>query len=167
MKMYSALGAAALLSALAGPALAQSATCPGHLATIETDGRASAGSKDALRAAVMAGEPIRVGWALDADNDGKTDVTHWADAMFLTIFENDVFTQIAQIHRQAPKRGASDIELTAEPTYWSSSVGTNGLWRGRFAAGQPVSLKVKSWWCRDPRVVASRGGVRLDNAPNP
>lgn len=167
MKTHIGLVAAMTISVLPVPTVAQSTTCPGHLATIELDGKVSAGSKDTLKAAVMAGEPIRVGWAFDWNNDSKVDVIHWADAMFLTIFENDVFTQIAQIHRQGPKPGASDIELTKEPTYWNSSLGTNGLWRGRFQDGEPVAWKVKSWWCRDPRAVASRDGVRLNDAPNP
>lgn len=154
--MHTRLALALCLATAATSAAAadDNATCPGLLVRIETDGSTSAGSKNALRAAVMAGEPIRVGWALDANNDGRTDVVHWADAAFLTIFENDVFTQIAQIHRQVPQQGKSDIELTTEPSFWSSSLGTNGLWRGRFHVGQPVAFKVKSWWCRDPRIAS-------------
>lgn len=154
--MYATL--AAILFTLWPAQVQATSVCPGHLLTVETDGRASAGSKAALKSAVMAGEPIRIGWTLDWNDDGKIDVTHWADAMFLTIFEDDVFTQTPAIHRQTPLPGRSDIELTAEPTLWSSSLGTNGLWRGRFSnSNQTVAFKVRSWWCRDPR-----GAPRLD-----
>src|SRR5262245_10157013 len=69
-----------ILLIVAGPALAQAPPCPGHLVSIARDGSVASGSKDALREAVRRGAPLRVGWAVDFENDGKPDVTHWADA---------------------------------------------------------------------------------------
>lgn len=158
MRMSSKLIAALVLIAM--PVVeASAATCPGLLVTVESDGRVSQGSKDGLKAAVSAGDPIRIGLGLDLDIDGGVDLTHWADALFVTLWENDVFAQLPPIHRQSPRRGASDVELSDEHAVWWSSIGTNGLWRGRFDNAAPRAIKVKSWWCRGARTVVE-GGVR-------
>ncbi|HZH42644.1 MAG TPA: hypothetical protein VEY50_00970 [Lysobacter sp.] len=148
----------ALVAAAALPAAAAEPgpVCKAHLLTVEADGKVTHGSKDRVREAVMAGQPLRIGWSLDWNKDGKGDVIHWADAMFLTVFEDDVFAQIEQIHRQHPKPGASDVELAADALYWSSSIGTNGVWRGRFQSQAPVAWPVTSWWCIDPRALPRR-----------
>lgn len=113
------------------------------------DGRPSAGSKEALRAAVAAGTPIRVWWGIDADRDGRHDVTHWADAVFLTEFEGEIFTQLTEIRRQSPRAGTAHVNLYAEPVRWSASLGSNGTLEGAFdsAAGEPRTMKLATKWC--------------------
>jgi hypothetical protein len=51
--------------------VASAQTCPTLLLVVEQDGRVSAGSRDTLRSAVKMGIPVRVGWSIDADRDGK------------------------------------------------------------------------------------------------
>jgi hypothetical protein len=58
------------------PEWADEPVCPAHLATIEPDGRVSSGSKHAVRVAVRAGLPLRVGWGLDVNGDAKPLITH-------------------------------------------------------------------------------------------
>ncbi|HYC02539.1 MAG TPA: hypothetical protein VED40_04560 [Azospirillaceae bacterium] len=134
-------------------------SCAGHLVSVRPDGAVSAGSKDALRQAVEAGQPIRVGYSMDFENDGTVDLVHWADALFLTIFENEVFTQMPQIHRQSPVRGKAEIKLAAGPGYWNASLGTNGVLEGRWNFDEVRSFKVASTWCVDPRALG-QGGKR-------
>jgi hypothetical protein len=69
------------------------------LLVVEQDGRVSAGSKERLRSAIQMGLPLRIGWSIDFDHDGKPDLSHWADAVFITEFEGEVFTQIVEIRR--------------------------------------------------------------------
>ena len=105
---------------------------------------------------VRAGIPIRVGWSLDFDNDGKAELAHWADAMFLTEFEGEIFAQINEINRQAPLRGKRRIDLGEKPIRWTGLLGTNGFLEGRFNDDQPASQRaVKTQWCIDSRVPRS------------
>jgi hypothetical protein len=138
--------------AVSGPAVGgQSYSEP--LLVVEQDGRVSAGSKERLRSAVQMGLPIRIGWSIDFDRDGKPDLSHWADAMFITEFEGEIFTQIAEIRRQTPKRGAGHIELSATPQRWTGSIGSNGFLEGAFDDDQkPIRLRIKGIWRIDPRV---------------
>jgi hypothetical protein len=130
--------------------------CPGHLVSIEPGGTVSNGSKDILIKAVRAGFPIRVGWSLDFDKDGKAELVHFADAIFLTEFEGEIFAQINEIQRQAPLRGKRRIDLGEKPLRWTGLLGTNGFLEHRFNDDQPASqLPVKSQWCLDSRVPRS------------
>src|SRR5262245_44172594 len=96
-----AIAAAALILSTAILA----STCPVPLVTIEPDGRASEGSKNALREAFRAGLPLRVGWSLNFDDDPEAEVTHWSDGGFLTEFEGEIFAQLADIQAQGPQVG--------------------------------------------------------------
>ena len=147
---------ALLLLLMPAAVSAQEAACRDPLVTVRPDGTAESGSKEALRAAVMAGQPVRVGWALDWDGNGSTDIVHWADAAFLSVFEGEVFTQVVQIHRQVPQPGKADVRLYPGASYFNSSIGTTGIWEGRFQSDEPRSFRVRSWWCLDPR--AAEGG---------
>ncbi len=126
-------------------------TCSGHLATIEPDGSVSNGSKQALREAVERGQPIRIGWALDWNEDGKSDIVHWADARFLSIFEDEIFTQTPEIRRQRPQPGKSDIRLGSGSEEWAGLIGTTGRMESQFKGEQAQVYPVRSWWCLDPR----------------
>ncbi|HEY0141570.1 MAG TPA: hypothetical protein VGF48_11795 [Thermoanaerobaculia bacterium] len=134
---------------LAAHAADVTADCRHLLFATGDDGRPSAGSKETLQRAVAAGTPIRVWWGIDADRDGKHDVTHWADAVFLTEFEGELFTQITEIRRQSPKAGTAHVNLHPEPVRWTGSVGTNGTLEGAFdpALGEPRQMKLATKWC--------------------
>lgn len=75
--------------------------CSAPLLLVEQDGRVSAGSKMRLRSVVQMGLPLRIVWSVDFDRDGNPDLSHWADAVFITEFEGEVFTQIVEIRRQS------------------------------------------------------------------
>lgn len=136
------------LTLLSTPALAQ-LSCPGLLFATDFDKQTTHGSKDALIHAVEAGEPIRVGWQIDFDNDGQSDLSHWSDAEFLSVWEGEVFTQVGAIHRQRPRRGKGQIELTEPHMEWRGMLGTTGLIHGTMSDGSGVSdgRVVSTSWC--------------------
>jgi len=132
---------------------ANAQSCSQPLLVVEQDGHVSAGSKASLRSATEMGLPLRIGWSIDFDGDGKPDLSHWADALFITEFEGEVFTQVVEIRRQMPKRGEAHIELSATPLRWTGSIGSNGFLEGAFDDDQKVTrLRVRTIWCIDPRV---------------
>jgi hypothetical protein len=145
--------AASSLAAL--PALGADA-CTAPLATIEADGSVWGGSKDALRAAFAAGLPLRVGWSLDVDGDGRPEISHWADAGFLTEFEGEVFAQLHDIQKQAPRRGTAAISMPAGRQRWSGLLGSTGVLESHFDDGEVAapSVRVRSRWCVDPSASA-------------
>lgn len=95
----------------AGTARAQDITCAGHLATIGADGVVSAGARTAVLEAVRRGAALRVHWSLDPNNDGVPEISHWADAGFLSEWQGEVFAQIDDIQQQAPRRDPPRIEM--------------------------------------------------------
>ncbi len=140
------------LSLLYLSAAAAAATCPLHLVTVELDGKASAGSKDALREAFRAGLPLRVGWSLNFDADAEPEVIHWSDSGFLTEFEGEIFAQLADIQAQGPRLGKASISMPAKRKRWSGLIGTNGVLESNFDDGEAApSERVRSEWCVDPR----------------
>jgi hypothetical protein len=151
-----------LLTVCAASATAQTSSCPLPLAKIEPDGRVSGGSKDAVKEAFRAGLPLRVGWSLDFNNDGKVDVAHWSDAGFLTEFEGEVFAQIADIQRQAPRTGTASVSMPAKPARWSGLVGTTGVLESHFDDGTPTQpTRVRTEWCIDSRAACALPSWRL------
>ena len=145
------------------PALAQDIACGArHLATIEADGSISRGAQAALLRAVGDGQPIRVGWSLDPDGDGKPDLTHWTDASFLTEFEGHVFAQIEDIQRQSPMRGQARVAMPTGRMRWTGILGTNARLEGHFDDGtEPVSVRVRTTWCLHPQAVSCAPAWRL------
>lgn len=142
-----------VLAALAPVAATEAQTCASPLVVVESDGRVSAGSKEALRSAASAGLPLRVGWSIDADRDRRADLAHWADAAFITEFEGEVFAQIAEIRRQTPRRGEAHVELSATPQRWTGSLGSDGVLEGAFDGDEkPTRMRVRVVMCIDPRV---------------
>jgi len=127
--------------------------CAIPLLVVEDDGRVSAGSKEHLHAAVQAGLPLRINFSFDDDHDGKPELSHWADAVFVSEFEGEVFAQIAEIRRQAPTPGQQQIALSSTPERWTGSLGSNGVLEGAFDRDHaPLHLQVRVVWCVDPRV---------------
>lgn len=143
------LVALAIAIAITVPVRAQTLSCPAafHLATIETDGTVSGGSFDALRQAYRSGRNLRVGWELDFDSDGSADVTHWADAPFLSEFDGVITAQVAQIERQVPRPGQARIDFREEPQRWSGLLSTDGTLLGRFSDSAPRRDSVRAVWC--------------------
>lgn len=68
-------------------------SCNSALFATSFDGNVTFGSKAILIDYVNRGEDIRLGWELDFDRDGPADLTHWADASFLSIRQGEVFAQ--------------------------------------------------------------------------
>jgi hypothetical protein len=137
-------------------ARAQEPSCnAGHLLTVAADGTATRGTKDALKRAVQAGLPLRVGWGLDANADGVADVSHWSDAGFLTEFEGEIFAQIPDIQRQSPVRGQARVLMPGGRQRWSGLISTNGRLESHFDDGsEPQSVRLGSTWCVDARSAA-------------
>ena len=148
----------ALLLLAASDMHAQPNACgASHLVTVETDGKVSSGSKDRLRRAVEFGTPIRVGWTIDANKDGMPDLTHWADAGFLSVFEGEVFAQLEDIQRQTPLASQARIRMPAGRYRWTGLIGTTGALESHFDDGaEPTVARVRGTWCIDPRVATDR-----------
>jgi hypothetical protein len=129
-------------------AMAQPAACVGHLLTLAPDGTVRAGSRAALIDAVRSGAPIRVGWSIDANQDGVPEVRHWADAAFLSEWQGEVFAQLDDIARQSPRTGPVRIELPPGGHRWSGLLGTTGVLHGAFTDGSaPTDTRVDTTWC--------------------
>jgi hypothetical protein len=141
----------ALVTALAVlpiPARAQAVTCAGHLVTLAPDGSVVSGSKAALRDAVASGAPIRISWSLDPDGNERPDLTHWAEATFVSEWQGEIFAQIADIQRQAPRREPTRIDMTPGRQRWSGLIGTTGVLSGHFDDGSdPTETRVRTTWC--------------------
>ncbi|MGF1606611.1 MAG: hypothetical protein ACFB22_09760 [Rhodothalassiaceae bacterium] len=125
-----------MAAGLAALACQAQADCARPLAVIGFDAEVIAGSKQAVLSAADAGRRLRVGWSLDFDEDGEADLTHWADAGFVSVFEGEVFTQVPIAHRQIPQRGNAAIELSETAETWSGLIGTDGRLRGRYSSGR-------------------------------
>lgn len=142
--------AAALLTIVpTGAALAQQAAqCPHLLFSTGFDRNPVGGSKAALVDAVTRGEPVRIGWELDFDDDDEADILHWTDASYLSVWEGEVYAQVQAIHRQRPIRGEGDMELPDEFIEWRASLGTTGRVDGAFSNGEKMpSIPARIFWC--------------------
>ncbi|WP_269716928.1 hypothetical protein [Caulobacter sp. NIBR2454] len=136
--------AALILSASATSAFAE--ICDGkRIATIETDGSFSNGTRQAVLDAVRDGVPLRVGWEVGRPGEPPI-VIHWQDAKFVTLFEGQVYAQVSG-DRQTPQIGKNDIVLS--PGVWASMLDTKGRLVTRLSdRPDPIEQKVRSHWCR-------------------
>ena len=122
--------------------------CENHLLSVNEKGEATDGSKAALASAVESGRAIRVGFGLGEGETGGYFLTHWFEALFLTVIKEDVFTQTPQIHRQRPNAEPGDITLADKAQIWIATMGTNGKLYSRFLDEDTVGAHhVTSWWC--------------------
>jgi len=96
------------------------------------DGSVSSGSKEELISYIREGKPLRVGWQLDFDGDGISDLEHWIDATFISILKQEVFTQIDPIYAQGPNESIPQVEIYSDNTKWTAVIGTNGILMNRF-----------------------------------
>jgi hypothetical protein len=129
-------------------AAADSDTCAAPLLSLAADGQVISGSKDAVRQAALRGDELRVGWRLTFGT-GKGDfLQHWANAMFVTVFEGETFAQIPPIHRQGPVRGKAHVVLSPIFTQWHASIGTDGKLTHRFHdASEVTETPIAQTWC--------------------
>ncbi|MBJ7410946.1 MAG: hypothetical protein JHD15_11385 [Phenylobacterium sp.] len=117
-----------------------------HLATVEPDGRVSAGARQAVVDAALSGASLRVGWEHGAR--AAPTIVHWQDARFVSIFEGEVFTQVGDTHRQSGVVGQKRIDLSRDPITWRASLGTDGRLLHRFDTDpEPKEARVVSHWC--------------------
>ena len=129
---------------------AQAAVCEGrHLATIEADATVSAGAREAVVEAARNGAPLRVGWELGPRD--KPILVHWQDARFVTVFEEQVFAQVGDIHHQFGLGKRGHVGLGKDWSLWAASIGTNGRLVGRLSTeAEPKEQPVVSHWCLAP-----------------
>lgn len=132
---------------LVSPAAAQQ-QCDNPLFATGYNGQALWGSKAALIAAAQHGEPVRIGWELDFDGNGEADVSHWAEAAFLSIAQGEAYAQASAIQRQIP-RGGGRIDFADGFVEWRGMLGTDGRLQGAYSDGSafPADLKVRTIWC--------------------
>jgi hypothetical protein len=140
-----------ILSALAcaGPARI-AAQAPGWrlLYSADSTGQALEGNKNAVREAVRAGLPIRVGWSVPYRlPDGRRGaLEHVADASFLTIHQDEVFAQLAPIVRQRPHADSAAIQLDGS-AHWVGMLDTTGRLRGVFTGtGDAQDVRLRTRW---------------------
>jgi len=69
------------------------------------------GSIDRLINKIQEGYELRIGWQLDFDQDGQSDLEHWIDANFISILNGHVFNQIEPIYQQIPKKEIPQVQI--------------------------------------------------------
>ncbi len=123
-------------------------TCDNLLFATGYDAKPAAGTKAALVEVIQRGEPVRIGWELDFDGDGKANVSHWSNAAFLSVAQGEAFAQVSAVQRQRP-RGGGRIEFADTFTEWRGMLGSDGSLQGAFSDASPFpdDLSVRITWC--------------------
>lgn len=113
------------------------------------DGTALEGSKSTLIAAISRGDSIRIGWAIDLDNDGDGELIHWADASFITLYGEEVYSQVSGIHIQSPRPDSQTVVLVDRDIQWRGMIDTTGLVQNAFTNGMSVPGETRAivTWC--------------------
>ncbi len=96
------------------------------------EGTIEAGSIDTLITKLQEGKSLRIGWQLDFNNDGESDLEHWIDADFISILNGHVFNQIKPIYRQVPKKEIPQVQILNATVQWTGIIGTNGKLISRY-----------------------------------
>lgn len=101
---------------------------------LKTDfsGQIVAGSIDSLLDEISQGAALRVGWQLDFNDDGISDLEHWIDAEFISILNGQVFNQIRPIYRQIPNQEIPQVQILNSNIQWTAIIGTNGKLISRY-----------------------------------
>ena len=115
----------------------------------DNDGVALTGSKDDLIEAVRSGKPVRVYFSM-----GR--VEHTAEALFLTVFQGEVFAQTEEINTQRPVAANNEDELSViqfreAGQKWRMILGTNGYFSA-FADGDEAPSEIQMagrWFVQD------------------
>lgn len=150
-----------MIATLAGASQDRLAQCVSPMVEIDGRGTVVSGAKDALIHAYRSGAALRVGWSLDWNDDGEIDITHWADAGFLSEYKGELFAQVSSIHRQRPQREAA-IHLTPSAQKWTAIIGTTGELNSKMDGDAPKSRSVATQWCVvEPALSACIDGWRL------
>jgi hypothetical protein len=85
---------------------------------------------------------------MDFDGDGNSDLSHWAKAEFLSVWEGDVFTQLQAIHRQRPVKDKADIQLSKAYVEWRGLLSSTGKLEGNYSDGQTFpEMSTRIFWC--------------------
>lgn len=105
----------------------------------DSEGRTTAGDKEALIEAVRLGRSIRV------VTHGRT-ILHAADAQFLSVFEGEVFAQLTPIDTQRPTREPVQILFREPGVQWHAIVGTNGFMTAFMDGKDPVVRAAVTYW---------------------
>lgn len=106
----------------------------------ETDenGITVSGNIEDLKKAVQNGNPIRVGWTINLQNQEgvKKILEHWTDTKFLTILDGNVYAQINSIYEQMTdfedSNGAIKF-LDNQADGWVAIISTSGIMRQKYA----------------------------------
>lgn len=130
------------------PAAASGMECAAPILEIDAQGKIVRGSKADLREVALRGDALRVGWRFTYGQGPRDFLQHWADASFVTVFEDDVFAQVPMIHKQEPRRGKSHVVLPDSVEHWNASLGSNGLLVGKLSkARKSDEVRVAQLWC--------------------
>lgn len=71
--------------------------------------------------------------------------SHWADAGFLSEWQDEAFAQIDDIQQQAPRRDPTPIERPPGRKRRSGLHSTTGLLTGHFDDGtEPIAIKLRT-----------------------
>jgi len=105
------------------------------------DGKVVSGSIEKLITEIRKGQPVRLGWQLDFNQDKQADFDHWVDAEFITILGDHVFTQIETIFAQGPNMDVPQVEIFPSDTQWTAVIGTNGKLLNRFIMDVPPKIE--------------------------
>lgn len=95
-------------------------------------GEVEFGSIDRLISKIAEGKEVRIGWQLDFNDDGKSDLEHWIDGDFITMLNGHVFNQIEPIYRQVPKADIPQVKIINSSMQWTGIIGTNGKLISRY-----------------------------------
>lgn len=117
---------------------------------VDSAGRPTQGEKEGLLAAIRAGQPVRVGWALTWRlQDGTTGrLEHAAEASFLTIHHGEVFAQLAPILGQTPSARDPVVSFRTEGgRLWYGLLDTTGRLLSYFSGGSPPqTTRLATYW---------------------
>lgn len=123
-------------------------TCAAPLLERSSSGAVVAGSPEQLMLAARRGQPLKVGWGHDLDQDQAVDLWHWSDARFITLLGTVVTTQVQSIHQQIPDHKAERVSFSPAHAQWHGMLDSEGRMSGRFEHADRVTTRpVHSLWC--------------------